>query len=284
MSTAVLAGTGLAYTIKPLVSTASGAFTFELGNSTYYSPASAVAQGVVGNVTYTEPKFLPLTVLKTNETTISSDVLSALVSSYASVDDVWTEDFLTGILLVSAPDGAALDASATSWVGSTGAQRLLSTAGVDTSNFGSSSIAKYEVPTSWDLQPGPYTYSSDASGVTIRQVFAMHRDKYEAFLFGVTPVPGSSAYEAVELFIPPYQDAWVPVPSRLYWLDDGRPLAGLRVGLKDIYDLEGVQTGGGSRSYAEVYAISNATAVSIEKLLDMGAVIIVSAITSMPRT
>lgn len=54
--------------------------------------------------------------------------------------------------------------------------------------------------------------------------------------------------------------------------------AGLRVGLKDIYDLEGVQTGGGSRSYAEVYPVSSKTAVSIQKLLDLGAVMIVSSV------
>ena len=271
-----LAAASLANTIQPLVSTAAGAFSFQLSNLTYYSPAAAIAEGVIGNVTYTEPGLLPMTVLETNETTITADVLSSLVNSYTSLDDVWTEDFLQGVLVVSGPSDASLDASAASWLESAGIEQLLTSAGVDTSSFVSGSIAKSELLASWDLQPGPYTISSNATGATVRQVYAMHRDKYEAFLFGVTPVPGSSAYESVELFVPSYQDTWVPVPSRLYWLNDDRPLAGLRIGLKDIYDLEGVQTGGGSRSYAEIYPVSNTTAVSIHKLLDLGAVIIVS--------
>jgi hypothetical protein len=40
----------------------------------------------------------------------------------------------------------------------------------------------------------------------------------------------------------------VPVPSRLYSKGSSLPLAGLRVGVKDIYDVEGLKTGCGSRA------------------------------------
>jgi hypothetical protein len=192
------------------------------------------------------------------------------------VDDVWTEDFLGGALALSAPSGAVLDVSANSWIASTGTKYLVTSAGIDISSFSSDDISQFDAPDSWDLQPGPYTIALDTTGATVRQAYALQRDTQEAFLYGVTSIPGSSAYEVVDFFIPTFQDAWIPVPSRLYSLNDQRPLAGLRVGLKDIYDLEGVRTGGGSRSYTEVYPAVNETAVSIQKLFDLGAVVIVS--------
>lgn len=262
--------------IKPLSSTASGAFTFTLGNVTYYSPASSIAQGSLGNGYESSCGWLPLTLLRTNETAITSNVLADLISTYASLDDVWTEDFLGGALALLTSSTAVLDASAICWIASTKVKHLLTPAGLNTASLDTSDISKSELPDGWDLRPGPYSLSFDPSGATVREVYAVHRDNYEAFLYGVTPVPESSAYEATEVFIPSYQDTWIPVPSRLYWLDDQRPLAGLRIGLKDIYNLEGVQTGGGSRSYAEVYPVANTTAVSVQKLLDTGAVVIVS--------
>jgi hypothetical protein len=262
-----------AASLEVLSTTRSGAFAFSLGNGTYYSPTSTVFEGSFNT---SSANLLPLTVLRTNETSITAEVLGSLISTYAVADDVWTEEFLGSALAISAPPGAVLDASASSWIASIDAKYFITSADIDVTSLHSSQISRIEAPGSWSLQPGPYTISIDSTGTSVRKAYALRRDKQEAFLFGVTSMPNSDAYETVDLFIPTFQDAWVPVPSRLYWLDDERPLAGLRVGLKDIYDLEGVRTGGGSRSYTEVYPAVNQTAVSIQKLLDLGAVVIVS--------
>lgn len=274
LATAVLAATTAANSLQALASTASGAFAFSLGNSTYYSPASVVANGSFDFGSRVSAEFLPLTVLKTNEVSITSNTLAEIVTSYAALDDVWSEDFLGGAIALVTPPDATMDPSVSTWATKSGAKVVLTNAAINDSGLGTVSVVA--IPESWDLSPGPYTIThSDGTG-SVREAYAVHRDNYEAFLFGVTPVPGSSAYEAVEVFIPSFQDAWIPVPSRLKWLEDERPLAGLRIGLKDIYDLEGVRTGGGSRSYAEVYGPREATAVSVQKLLDMGAVVVVS--------
>ncbi|OIW31913.1 amidase signature enzyme [Coniochaeta ligniaria NRRL 30616] len=275
IAAAVCATTTAAAAIEVSTTAASGAFAYTLGNATYYSPAAAVVSGCFADSKRGSTELLPLTVLETDQMTVTADVLVNLTRTYASLDDVWTPNFLSdGALVLLTPPGAVLDASAGAWIIATGTRYLLPTTGLDISSFGSSGVNVFFVPGSWDLKPGPYTFSIGPAGVTIRQTYALHRDRLEAFVFGTTPVPGLSAYAQVDLVVSSYQDAWIPVPSRLYSLGDGRPLAGVRVALKDIYDLEGVQTGGGSRSYAEVYAPPNKTAVSVQKLLDLGAVIV----------
>lgn len=262
--------------INVLATGASGEIAYSVGNLTYYSPGDTLAEGCPGFGTFDS---LPLTVLETNETTVTAKVLEAIVDKYSG-DDVWTESFLGDALAVLAPVEAELDGSAVAWIKDLGISYVLLNNGTDTTALKSADMGLFLIPSTWDLNPGPYLLSLTPSSITIRETYRLYRDSLEAFLFGNTPVPKSSAYSAVNLFLGKYQDAWIPVPSRLYSLKDGRPLAGLRVALKDIYDLEGVQTGGGSRSYAEVYPVASATAVSMQKLIDLGAVVIVSPLST----
>ncbi|KAH3680011.1 hypothetical protein WICPIJ_008455, partial [Wickerhamomyces pijperi] len=67
----------------------------------------------------------------------------------------------------------------------------------------------------------------------------------------------------------------IAVPSRLYYTPtDEQPLAGFRIGVKDLYDIAGIKTGGSSRHYYDVYDPANATCPSIQRLIDLGAVIV----------
>ena len=52
------------------------------------------------------------------------------------------------------------------------------------------------------------------------------------------------------------------------------PLAGLTVAVKDMYDIAGYRTGGGSPEWLEAHAVPKATAPAVRKLLDAGATII----------
>jgi Asp-tRNA(Asn)/Glu-tRNA(Gln) amidotransferase A subunit family amidase len=51
-------------------------------------------------------------------------------------------------------------------------------------------------------------------------------------------------------------------------------LSGKRLGVKDIYDLKGVRTSGGNRAYRDLTESALASAPALQKLIDMGAVVI----------
>lgn len=62
----------------------------------------------------------------------------------------------------------------------------------------------------------------------------------------------------------PYPD--VPVPNA-----PGGPLAGLRFGVKDLFDVAGYPTGGGSPTVLALSGIKTGNAATVQKLLDAGA-------------
>jgi hypothetical protein len=67
----------------------------------------------------------------------------------------------------------------------------------------------------------------------------------------------------------------IGVPSRLYYTaTTEKPLAGVRVGVKNIYDLKGVKTSDGNRAFYNLYPPRNASAVAVQKLIDAGAIIV----------
>ena len=64
------------------------------------------------------------------------------------------------------------------------------------------------------------------------------------------------------------------VPSRIYAWADTRPLAGARVAIKDLYDVKGLQTSAGSRAWARITPVANGTAPSVQRILDLGGVVV----------
>jgi hypothetical protein len=124
---------------------------------------------------------------------------------------------------------------------------------------------------SWEfkLKTGPYFAKRSRYSLAIREGYLRQHDKYLAFTQAVTPIHNSTAFEAVELYEPRTNEVLVPVPSRLYSIGDTRPLVGLRMAVKDLYHVEGVQTGGGSAVYAELHSRSNITATSVTNLLQL---------------
>ncbi|RAL65937.1 hypothetical protein DID88_005598 [Monilinia fructigena] len=69
---------------------------------------------------------------------------------------------------------------------------------------------------------------------------------------------------------------YIPVPSRLYspLPSPSHPLSGKRIAVKDIFDLKGVKTTVCSKAYDALQDVSSETALSIQRLIDQGAVII----------
>jgi Asp-tRNA(Asn)/Glu-tRNA(Gln) amidotransferase A subunit family amidase len=67
----------------------------------------------------------------------------------------------------------------------------------------------------------------------------------------------------------------VAVPGRLYSRPSPeRPVAGVRVCLKDIFHLKGTKTTMMSRAYTELYPPQEKSASYVQKLIDQGAIIV----------
>jgi Asp-tRNA(Asn)/Glu-tRNA(Gln) amidotransferase A subunit family amidase len=56
--------------------------------------------------------------------------------------------------------------------------------------------------------------------------------------------------------------------------------AGVRLGVKDIYDLKGLRTSNGNRAWYHLYPPAENTAFPVQKLIDAGAIIVGKMITS----
>ena len=65
------------------------------------------------------------------------------------------------------------------------------------------------------------------------------------------------------------------VPSRLYAMtSQEKPLAGMRITIKDNFALAGIKSTMTNRAYTELYGPKKESAVQVQKLLDLGAVIV----------
>ena len=73
----------------------------------------------------------------------------------------------------------------------------------------------------------------------------------------------------------PGQSLAVAVPSRLYYTKTPeKPLAGVRMGVKDIFDVRGLKTSNGNRAWYGLYPAANRTAIAVQNLIDAGAVVV----------
>jgi hypothetical protein len=73
----------------------------------------------------------------------------------------------------------------------------------------------------------------------------------------------------------------IAVPSRLYYTKTAdKPLAGVRIGIKDIYDIKGLRTSNGNRAWYWFYPPANNTAPPVQNLIDAGAIIVGKMLTS----
>lgn len=118
-----------------------------------------------------------------------------------------------------------------------------------------------------NLCSGPYVWRD----ACFHQIYRLYPDTQSAFLSSI--ITSTCNYRH---FIETYPTAHVAVPSRIYFgpPTHRRPLAGLRFGLKDVFDVAGLKTGAGSRAYYSLSPNSKETAPLVEILLRLGAVLI----------
>ncbi len=260
-------------TVSLLQPLPNGDLVFELGNLSYVANVQypkAVATGAFASAG--QSSSLPLTVFNTNVSVVTQSVLQGLVASYLAADDVFSEDFLEAVLISSSAPETTLDPTAISYLDSYEVSHVFLGGSFQTTNI-SSSTSNITTLSELALPPGPYMVSIEESSISFDVVYLLYVDSYRDFLYGAYDSnDGNGSYTALPSSLPRYWDPVIPVPSRIYSWGDDRPLAGQRVAVKDLFDIQGLQTSGGSQAWAHITPIANGTAPAIQRIIDLGGV------------
>lgn len=140
-------------------------------------------------------------------------------------------------------------------------------------------LGKAKVPSILSVLPskslipsGPYFISSDGG---LYQPYRLYSDIAGAFTQALIPAETENFYSPLPATLPGIASPGVAVPSRLYYTKTAdKPLAGVRTGIKDIYDVAGVKTSDGNRAFYALYPPRTKNAVVVQRLIDAGAVLV----------
>ncbi|KAI1506687.1 amidase family protein [Biscogniauxia marginata] len=280
--------------LNPLQTTQHGSVSFTLGNQTYLAnvqhPEAVVGLNHSTAITHQSraqiggTQVVPVTVILVDDEVVTGVYLQGVVASYLDGDDVFSEDFLEGVYL--ARNGTpstkvtsktmSLDSSARGYLRSLAPRYLFLDTSFEGSEASSGLVATYlAAPDGTTLTAGPYAASISEDSVAFGAVYRLYRDSYRDFLYGTYESnDGEGTFYPVEIFQSRFWDPMIPVPSRIYSWGDPRPLAGRRVAIKDLFDMKGLVTSGGSQAWAEITEIANHSAPSIQRIVDLGAVLV----------
>ncbi|KAL9576846.1 MAG: hypothetical protein Q9212_006769 [Teloschistes hypoglaucus] len=196
---------------------------------------------------------VPVTVVNLAAGNDSLSNWKSVLGKFAA-DDVWNSGFLEAILVKSTGYGT-LNSSGTASLPGTNMSSLVlpfTTQGLPPAN-------------------GPYFLSP--RGV-LYQPYRLYIDFAGAFTQPLIPSANGS-FAALPAALPGIQSPAVGVPSRLYYTKTAsKPLAGVRLGIKDIYDIAGVKTSDGNRAVYGFYPPKTANSVPVQRLIDAGAIIV----------
>jgi hypothetical protein len=182
--------------------------------------------------------FYPVTVV---QQAIAASDLDATVQNFIQSDDVYSELFSTAIIYPGAETG------------NVGPYRCMS-------------LDSASVPS------GPYML--EASSGLLYPTYRLYSDFAGAFMTSLLQSPDGS-FQPLSAQIPGAETLTIGVPSRLYYTKTAeKPLAGVRIGVKDIFDLKGVKTSCGNRAYYKLYPPADETALAMQRLIDAGAVMV----------
>ncbi|KAF2130417.1 amidase signature enzyme [Dothidotthia symphoricarpi CBS 119687] len=220
-------------------------FTVSLTDIDYFLPPKPVANiagcDIIASA-FKDADFVPFTVVKVNGTL---DIAST-TAQYAEQDDVWQEAFLEALYIQGSNQPA------------------------------NSSVTVLTGTTSSELNPGPYFINAAGN---VYEAWRLYSDKQGAFFESVIASDGDS-YSVLPASTVGQKLA-IAVPSRLYFTKTTeKPLAGVRMGIKDIYDIKGLRTSNGNRAWYWFYPPAENTATPVQNLIDAGAVIVGKMVTS----
>ncbi|KAK0748326.1 amidase signature domain-containing protein, partial [Apiosordaria backusii] len=188
----------------------------------------------------------------------STDAIRSKIEHFEATDDVFGRQFLDLVILVgSRRDANDLAKSLGEYLLSLGVSRL--------------GLMESHVAGATRTLDGPYL----ASSMGLYPVWKLLPDRQGAFVASVIQTKsGQIKYlNASTPEAPP--NLAIAVPSRFYYPPrSDKSLHGLRVAIKDNGDIAGVRTCASSRAYGELYGPAPASAPAVQKLIDLGAVIV----------
>ncbi|RPD57766.1 amidase signature enzyme [Lentinus tigrinus ALCF2SS1-7] len=240
--------------------------TLTLGGVSYFvspSPVSALHDVAALSVAAKSASsgLVPISVIPTSKFVFDSSALQDTINDWSIRDDVWTKEFLTGIYVTY---------NGTRTFPSTSLLTAQRSFGIDFVLLSQSYL--FGVPLMNALPAGPYMLEP-ASG-NIFEVFRLYNDENQSFVYGTIP-DGNGGFQVLSARIPGAATETVGVPSRLYFTPTAeKPLAGMRLAVKDIYDVKGLRTGCGNRAFWQLYPPKEATAPAIQRLLNGGMVLV----------
>lgn len=137
-------------------------------------------------------------------------------------------------------------------------------------SYGVNSLATLDAAAG--LPQGPYFMSATSGDVYM--AYRLYSDFGGSFTQALFASPGGN-FTTLSAAIQGTASLTVGVPSRLYYTPSAeQPLAGIRIGIKDIYDIAGVKTGNGNRAFYNLYPPASVNSVVVQKLVDAGAIIV----------
>ncbi|KAF1831948.1 glutamyl-tRNA amidotransferase [Decorospora gaudefroyi] len=221
-------------------------FTVSVTDVDYFLPPKPVAK-ISGceeiQASFEDSLFVPFTVVKPKGYGVD---IASLTASYAE-DDVWQEGFMEA-LYVQGSSFKPVNSSITILTGTA----------------------------SKALAPGPYFINAAGH---VYEAWRLFSDVQGAFTES-TIAKGDGSYSVLPAGILGQKLA-IAVPSRLYFTKTAeKPLAGVRIGIKDIYDIKGLRTSNGNRAWYWLYPPASATALPVQNLIDAGAIIVGKMLTS----
>jgi hypothetical protein len=240
--------------------------TVNVDEISFYVPPSPV--GVVnGDIALPKDDFelLPLTVLQTNNTKLTCEAFLDLKDELLQADDVLQEAFLK----CGCGYSGRVAKSELTWTPIV----IYLQHGAFHSSISSECLngTRLILARSKGIIPaGPYFASSSGK---IYKAYRLYADLQGAF--SETSI---ETYNGTHSVLPANvigQSLAVAVPSRLYYTKTAeKPLAGVRLGVKGIFEIKGLKTSNGNRAWYHLYPAANKTSAAVQNLLDAGAVIV----------
>jgi len=190
--------------------------------------------------------FRPVTVV---HGAVAKSDLPSLIQNWTSTDDVFQEGFAEAIFLSGASTACKTKALIIN---------------------GASSLV---LPLKTETVPsGPY-FLDVATGF-LHPVYRLYDDFSGSFAEALLQTPNGT-FQPLSAQVSVSATLTVGVPSRLYFTKTAeKPLAGVRVGVKDIYQLAGTKGSNGNRAWFNLYPENEVTSPAIQRLIDAGAQIV----------
>lgn len=223
--------------------------TFQLKDLYFFASPFAEGKAYGGNaLSNSQLGFVPVTVVSAQDAQVGN--LQELFTNWAGKDDVWQPEFLETILVAGSHGDKTANESY------------------------HDSIASTVLPLSQgcSIPSGPY-FLNPATG-QVHRAFRLYDDFSNSFYQALLQQPDGQ-FQTLSAQIPASASVTIGVPSRLYFTPSKeKPLAGVRIGVKDIYSLAGAKRSCGNRAWFGLYPPSNVTCTAIQNLIDAGAVIV----------